>query len=190
MSSLETVELRVPAGKGYLIGNTLRQFAMRGCKSWQPAGYRIACKEGSFGFAGGYPFNSMAFFSGKLISPNEPTTVTEKLCKFELVNGEYVCDNMIITGLSMLGVPSMDVCLVYAAGSRTQQQNLAVVKSLCPKDMKDFAIVPSKHTGTIKFSYSVSPCDTVNEILTIDATEGSVQLARDSAVQSLQGLHI
>lgn len=189
-AQIETIEFKVPTGKGYLIGNTLRQYAMRGSRTWQPAGYRIASKEGSFGFSRGYPFNYLDFLQGRLVSPKEESTITEKLCKFEYCDGNYVCGDMTIVGLEKLRIPTIDVCLVYSSGFRTQVDNYHVVESVCGGDVKDFAVVPSRHTDTIKFSYTTAPYDMCTEILTIQATPGAVETARANVVQSISGLHI
>lgn len=187
---LERTEIQVPIDNGHLIGNTLRQFAMRGVNSWQVAAYRISGKDGSFGLSGGYSFSYLELLRGKLVSHNVNTTVTEKLCKFELSGSDYTCDGDVIKNLGKLGVPSMDVCLVYASGSRSAEQNYAVAKRLCPQDVDEFVIVPSRHTPTIKFRYEVLPYDQSHETLVIEATPGVVSLAKDSAVKSLGGLHI
>lgn len=189
-TSLEKVEFKVALDTGHLIGNTLRQFAMRGTNTWQPVAYRLASKEGTFGLGGGYPFSSLELLHGSLVSPNVKSTVLEKLCKFERKGDEYVCEDMHLLNLGKLGAPSIDVCLVYASGARSAQQNYAVVQRLCPQDVKDFTAVPSKHTPAVVFRYEVEPYDQNNETLIIQATPGCVQLAREAAVKSLSGLHI
>lgn len=189
-TQLERVEIQVPVNNGHLIGNTLRQFAMRGVNTWQPAAYKLASREGSFGLSGGYPFSYLELVSGYLVSPSVGATVSEDLRKFELKGEDYVCGDMILKNLSKLGAPSIDVCLVYAGGSRTAEQNQTVVKRLCAKDAKDFVAVPSKHTPTITFKYEVQPYDQSTETLVVEATPGCIKMARDSAVESLTGLHI
>lgn len=189
-SQLERVELMVPVNNGHLIGNTLRQFAMRGTNSWQPVAYRLASKAGSFGLSGGYPFSYLELLDGVLVSNNVAMQGTEVLLKFDLNGEDYVSGGFHIKNLGKLGAPSLDVCLVYAGGSRTASENQGVVKRLCPQDMDDFVVVPSKHTPTIKFRFEVKPCDLASESLIIEATPGCISLARDSAVKSLTGLHI
>lgn len=189
-TQLERVEMTVPVNNGHLIGNTLRQFAMRGINTWQPAAYRLASKEGSFGISGGYPFSYLKFFDGRLVSPNVSATTCESLCKFELQGEDYVCGDMVLKNLGKIGAPSIDVCLVYAGGSRTAEQNQTVVRRLCAKDAKDFFVVPSRHTPTITFRFKVLPYDQDTETLVIEATPGCIAMARDSAVKSLTGLHI
>ena len=189
-TQLERVEFRVPIDSGHLIGNTLRQFAMRGVSTWQAAAYMLASKDGTFGLGEGYPFSYTVFLNGRLISKDVDTTVTEKLCTFELSGDDYVCGDMVIKNLGKLGAPRLDVCLVYAKGSRSQAQNYDVAKRLCPRDVDSFVAVPSKHTRAIKFGYDVVPFDRGSETLIIEATAGVIAMARDSAVKSLSGLHI
>lgn len=189
-TQIERVELQVPIDTGHLIGNTLRQYAMRGTNTWQPAAYRLVGKEGSFGFSGGFPFSSNELFQGRLISSDVKFTVPEKLCKFERSGDEYICEDMRLLNLGKLGAPSLDVCLVFASGARTASQNYAVAERLCPQDVRDFISVPSKHTPTVTFRYEVTPYDQNSETLSICATLGCVAMARDAAVKSLTGLHI
>ena len=189
-TQLERVELRVPINNGHLIGNTLRQFAMRGTNTWQPAAYRLTSKEGSFGFSGGYPFSTNELLRGRLVSSDVKSSVPEKLCKFSRSGDVYVCDNMELLNLGKLGAPSLDVCLVYASGARSAAENYVVAKRLCQQDVEDFVVVPSKHTPTVIFRYEVMPYDQNSESLVISATPGCVSLAREAAVKSLSGLHI
>lgn len=189
-TKLEHMEFKVPVNNGHLIGNTLRQFAMRGVNTWQPAAYRLASKTGSFGLGGGYPFSYLELLNGVLVSKNVNVKGNEVLLKFDLEGEDYVHGDLVIKNLGKLGAPSLDVCLVYAGGARSASENQNVVKRLCPQDMGDFVTVPSKHTPTIKFRYEVHPYDLVSESLVVEATPGCVTLAIDSAVKSLQGLHI
>lgn len=187
---IERVELQVPLNTGFLIGNTLRQFAMRGSNTWQPAAYKISGKDGTFGLSGGYSFSVLVFSQGRMLFCNDDTGETEKQCQFVKDGENYVCDNMVITGLGSLQVPAMSVCLVYAGGSRTKEQNYAVAKRLCGAEVNDYVTVPSRHTPTVKFRYEVRPRDNKNEVLCIEATPGVLAPACNSAVALLTGLHI
>lgn len=189
-SQLERIERKVPKGSGYLVGNLLRQYAVRGTYTWQPAAYKLAGREGSFGLSGGYAFSYLVFVDGYIVSPAETTTVYEKMCKFVRQGENYVCDNMVLQNLSKLNAPSVDVCLVYDEGARTESQNYEVVRRLCPNDMDGFVVVPSRHTPTVKFGYKIEPYDLHSETLVIEATKGCVELAYNSAIKSLQELHI
>lgn len=186
----ERVEIQVPVNMGPLVGNTLRQFAMRGSNTWQAAAYKLGSKEGTFGVGGGYSFSYLEFYKGKLVCPDGNANTAEKLCKFSLQGSDYVCGNMVIKNLGKLQAPSLDVCLVYASGSRTAEQNYAVVKRLCPQDVDDYVAVPSRHTPVIKFRFEVAPFDQKVETLVIEATPGAVRMARESAVKALSGLNI
>ena len=189
-SDLQTVSVQVPINMGLLIGNTLRQFSMRGSKTWQPAAYKISEKDGTFGLGGEYNFNVLVFNKGRLVSNCETADTTEMLCDFERVGEDYVCGDMVIKGLGFLRAPSMSVCLVYAGGLRSKENNFAVAKRLCGQDANSYVIVPSRHTPTVKFSFKVEPLDLTSEMLLIEATPGVASMARDAAVKSLKGLHI
>lgn len=186
----EHITLQVPVDCGNLIGNTLRQFAMRGGATWQPAAYRVGPKEGTFGLGGDFAFNYYEFLPGRMLSLDDSPAVPEKLCKFERQGENYVCGDMTITNLGKLNVPRMDVCLVYARGSRTAEQNYAVAERLLSQDLKSFVAVPSRHAQTIVFKFKVKPYDQTTEILEIDATPGSVAAAQSYVVSTFKGLHI
>lgn len=189
-ANLERVELRVARGSGSLLGNTLRQFAIRGSATWQPAAFRAGPKEGSFGFSGESAFNYLDFNRACLLSEDDNPVTTEKLCKFERSGDDFICDGMVLTNLGKLNVQSLEVCLIYARGARTPAQNCAVAERLVPTDAKSFVAVASKHSRTIQFSFRVVPFDQITETLEITATPGCIAVARRDAVQALQGLHI
>lgn len=189
-SEIQPISMQVPINMGMLIGNTLRQFAMRGTKTWQPAAYKISEKDGTFGLGGEYNFNVLVFNKGRLVSNCETADTTEMLCDFERVGEDYVCGDMVIEGLGHIMAPSMSVCLVYAGGYRSKENNYAVAKRLCAQDANSYVIVPSRHTPTVKFSFRVEPLDLKSETLLIEATPGVVSMAREAAVRSLSGLHI
>lgn len=177
---LEVTEYRVPIDSGHLIGNTLRQFAMRGTYTWQPAAYRIAGKEGTFGLKGGYPFSILKFLEGYMVPNKVKLPGTEQLKEFVKDGSDYVCDGMVIKGLEGIGAPSIEVCLVYANGSRTKEQNRVVAERLCQYNVKDYVAVPSRHNPTIRFNYEIQPYDLTKETLIIRATQGVVSLAVES----------
>ena len=189
---VERVKFTVPVDTGHLIGNTLRQFAMRGAHTWQVAAYKVGAKEGSFGFSGGASFSCLDLFDGTLVCSDAGTPGSERLCRFELSGDRYVANGtsgpMYIENLGKLGVMSMQVCLVYASGSRTAEQNYEVAKRIFGKDDEDFYSVPSRHTAAITFRYEVTPRDFNTEELCITATTGAVSTAPDSARMVLRDL--
>lgn len=190
--SVERFEMQVPINAGPLIGNTLRQFALRGSASWQVAAYKLSKKEGTFGLGGGYNFSYLELLKGKLICPPESSLPSgnSTIVRFDLVGENYVHNGMTIVNLGKLGAPSLDVCLVYASGSRTAKQNYSVVKNISSGDVSDFVAVPSKHTSVVRFRFEVKPLTMDREILVIEASEGCVGLARDFAVTALKELDI
>ncbi len=188
--NIQHVELRVPRNSGALIGNTLRQFAMRGNSTWQIIAYNIGKKEKTFGAGSDYNFSYLDLISGKLIYRNGPSSFNSKLFRFDKVGDEYVCEDMKIIGLSKLQIPSLHALLVYASGSRTAEDNYRTVKQLYPEDAVDYIVVPSRHTPAINFSYSVGTFSGDEEVLNISATSGIISDARKSAIETLQSLDI
>ncbi len=188
VTDTERITMRVPLNMGHLIGNTLRQYAMRGSHTWQIAAYNVGPRAGSYGFANELSFSCLDLLKGVLICNDKPEPGKEKKCVFQLKGNEYVCGDMKIVNLGNLGITSMNVCLVCASGTRTAEQNFEVAKRLCPAEQSDFVAVPSRHTRAIKFRYEVTPYDLTTEILDIEATAGVVNFARSAAIQSLQEL--
>lgn len=183
----ERIELRVPVNCGHLIGNTLRQFAMRGSNTWQIAAYNLPMREGSFGFGGGYSFSYLDLLKGKLICPHEDAKDDVMVKKFQRQGDKFVCDDMTIVGLEHIDVSGLECCLVYANGSRTAAQNSMAAKE---QFADNCVAVPSKHTEAIVFKYSVEPYDKNTETIVLDATPGCVKSARQAAVTLLQALQI
>lgn len=189
---LEHSSYVVPLGMGHLLGNTLRQFAMRGTHSWQVAAYKVGTREGSYGFSGGLCFSCLDLLEGSLVCSDVGVAGGEKSCKFELSDGRFVANGtegpMYIENLGNLGINSMQVCLVCASGSRTAEQNYEVAKRVFGPDDSDYYAVPSRHTAAVAFSYKVVPRDFKTEELSIDATPGVVQTALESARRALGDL--
>lgn len=192
VKDLERTNFVVCAGMGHLIGNTIRQFAMRGTHSWQVAAYKVGTREGSFGFSGGLSFSCLDLLRGVLVCSDEGSAGAEKVCKFELSGDRYVAQGtsgeMYIENLGNLGLQSIQVCLVCASGSRTAEQNYEVAKRLFGASSNDFYAVPSKHTPTVTFRYDVMPRDLKTEELCIDATPGVVTASLNSASMVLRNL--
>lgn len=189
---LELVTFVVSSDMGHLIGNTLRQFAMRGTHSWQVAAYKVGAREGSFGFSSGLSFSCLDLLQGKLICSDVGTAGAEKSCKFELSGNHYVGEGtsgpMFIENLGNLGIASMQVCLICASGSRTAEQNYEVAKRVFGSDDENFYAVPSRHTAAVTFRYEVVPRDFKTEELRISATPGVVSASLDAAKMVLRDL--
>ncbi len=189
---LECVRFLVPLDMGHLVGNTLRQFAMRGTHSWQVAAYKVGARAGSYGFSGGLSFSCLDLLRGTLVCSDAGTAGAETSCKFELSGDHYVANGpngkMSIENLGNLGISSMQVCLVCASGSRTAEQNYEVAKRVFGPNDNDFYAVPSRHTSTVTFRYEVVPRDFKTEELCINATPGSVEQALKAAQVVLSAL--
>lgn len=182
---LEHISFNVPVDMGHLVGNTLRQFAIRGTHTWQVAAYRVGARAGSYGFSSGLSFSCIDLFEGVLVCSDVGVPGEEKSCKFELSGDHYVAQGtsgpMYIENLGKLGLNSLEVCLICASGTRTAEQNYEVAKRIFGADSSEFYAVPSKHTATVVFRYEVVPRDFNTEELSIYATHGVVSTALDSA---------
>lgn len=192
MKDLETVSFEVPVNTGYLIGNTLRQFAMRGAPTWQIAAYKLGSRDGSYGISGNVGFSSNDLFKGVLVCDDDGEVGAAKSVRFVLDGNRYKSEDggsvKYIENLGNIGLPSMQVCLVYASGTRTTEQNYEVAKRILATDDGGFVAVSSRHTATITFSYEVTPLSTAKETLSIKATSGVISDARDAAIMALRDL--
>lgn len=190
--NVENSSFVVPIGMGHLIGNTLRQFAMRGTHSWQIAAFRVGPRVGTYGFSNNHSFSCLDLIDGKLVSNEDCVIGAEKSYHFEFQNGHYVAEGsngtVYIENLGNLGVQSMQVCLVCANGTRTAEQNSEVAVRFFGSDSEDFYAVPSRHTPTITFKFEVIPRDFNTEQLSISATAGAVSSALDSLQIVLRNL--
>ncbi len=191
--ALEHITYVVPLDMGHLIGNTLRQFAMRGTHTWQVGAYKIVPREGSYGFSGGLSFSYADLMKGVLVCTDVDMAGAEKSCKFELSGDRYVASGdsgpMYIEKLGNLGIASFYACLVCASGTRTLAQNYEAAKRVFGSDDNSICAVPTRHTPAISFSYEVVPRDFKTEVLSIRATPGVVQSALESAQGFLRDLH-
>ena len=185
IKDIERTKFVVPVDMGYLIGNTLRQFAMRGTHTWQVAAYKVGARAGSYGFSSGLSFSCLDLLKGNLVCSDIGNAGESKVCKFELSGDKYVGQGvsgpMYIENLGKLGIQSMQVCLVCASGTRTAEQNQNVAERIFGTGDCDFYAVPSKHTATVIFRYEVVPRDFNTEELCINATPGVVSTALDAA---------
>lgn len=182
---LERTKFVVSVDMGHLIGNTLRQFAMRGTHTWQVAAYRVGARAGSYGFSSGLSFSCLDLLKGTLVCSDIGTAGEGRSCKFELSGDHYVAAGesgpMYIENLGKLGIQTMQVCLVCASGTRTAEQNQEIAKRIFGSDNSDFYAVPSKHTAAVIFRYEVVPRDFSTEELCITATPGVVSTALNAA---------
>lgn len=191
-SDLERVSYEVPINQGLLIGNTLRQFAMRGAPTWQIAAYKVGSRQGSYGISGNVGFSCNDLFNGVLICEDDGEVGAAKTVRFTLDGDRYKAEEggttKYIENLGNIGLPSMQVCLVYASGARTVEQNREVAKRIFTTDDGGFVAVSSRHTKTLTFRFEVKPLSTMKETLIITATSGVISDARDAAIIALRDL--
>lgn len=189
---LETRQFEVPIDTGYLIGNTLRQFAMRGAPTWQVAAYKVGSREGSFGIAGNVGFSCNDLFRGILLCEDDGVVGDSKNVRFTLDGDRYRADGekgpMYIEQLGNLGLHSMQVCLVYASGTRTVEQNYETAKRIFGKDDSGFFAVSSRHVNAVAFRYEVIPKSLSKETLSITATSSVISDALESAQMILRNM--
>lgn len=186
---IDTVSVKVPCGEGHLIGDILRKYATRSVGTWQVAGYKVDSQTEGFGYQGAL-VSYLELLKGTLVctsvqSPGDPVT-----CHFTW-NGEcFTYKGFELRGLLRNVGDSLTVCLVYARGYRTAEQNYETIKQVAGDSAEGFFAVPSAHSVVNIFRYSVKPQDDAYEWLQIEADRGVASNALQSAVKSLSGLNI
>lgn len=160
-------EFRVPVNLGHVLGNALRQVAIRGVFTWRIASYKIAPKDKSFGISGDNHFSFLEFTKGILVSKDKPMGKGSMKLMFEKQGDVYVNGDFVIQGLGHLNAPSMEVCLVSDSGIRSAEENRKITMELASLDCNDFVCVPSRHSSIVHFSFDVTPFSEDEETLSI-----------------------
>lgn len=181
-------EVRV--GDGYLIGDFLKKFAIKGPPSWQIAGYQLDSQDTGFGIGNGAMGSSLELLRGKLVptryhEPGEP-----KFIRFTWDGKNFVSDGYELRGLNKSVGETLKVCLVYASGVRKCDRNFEVCKLAAGGIDTGIVAVPSTHTSTCQFRFDVNPINDKKEKLTIWADASVLNDAYQNAVMSLSGLNI
>lgn len=160
-------EFKVPINMGHILGNALRQVAIRGVFTWRVASYKVAPKDKSFGITGDNHFSFLEFTKGHLVSKSKPVGRDATKLTFVKSGSTYVSGDFSIEGLGHLNAPSMEVCLVADCGMRSAEDNRAITEKLASQDCNDFVCVPSRHSEQIQFSFTVTPFSEDEETLSI-----------------------
>lgn len=188
--AVDTVSVRVPCGEGHLIGDILRKYATRSVGTWQIAGYKVDSQSENFGFSNGVMVSYLELLKGALLCTSVQSPGDPVLCRF-VWNGEcFAYKDFELHNLPKNVGDSLTVCLVYARGYRSAEQNYETIKSVAGDTAEGFFAVPSAHSVVNTFRYSVKPQDDSYEWLQIEADQGVASNALQSAVKSLQGLDI
>ena len=182
---MEEITFTVPAGMGYLIGNTLRQFAMKGGYSLQIAAYKLG--KNGFGINAESPFSYLDLLQAKFICTDKGKHPYSQLCDFVLEGDTYVCGDMKITGIAGCGLPKLTVYLVYASSSRTAEENYDTLVSE-GNNADDYICVPSRHVAVSRFRFKVEPKTRDTEALYIEASDGAVKGAIENVMKVFKAL--
>ena len=167
-------EFNVPVNMGHILGNALRQVAIRGTVTWRVAGYCVPNRDMSYGISGDLHFSVMEFLKGTLEYNEKPTTDANKIIHMTKHGDEYVCEGFTLKNLGHLGVPSLSVFIVADSGRRTQQDNFDLLKSVVTTGYDSFVCIPTCHSETSQLSYTVEPKSVKEETLTIKSEESTL----------------
>lgn len=185
------ISFKVPAGEGYIVGDLLHKYAVRGCPSWQVAAYYTGNRPENMGI-GEASKGSVLDFVGNVLTCDEPETSAKdgdtKRIEFHWDGGEYTSGPYHLKGLPKQQ-ETLTALLVYSYGQRTSKQNFALVEEHANSDtLTSWYAVPTRHVSTGTFRYRVEVHAEGDEWLVITADSDTVQQAYNAAVQTLLGL--
>lgn len=190
---VEKISVHVPYGEGYLIGDILRKYAIRGVGSWQAIAYRIDSQSPNFGMSNGVMVSYLDLIKGKLhcVGGHSSNTSTEPhLCQFNWNGKCYASGEFELHGISKAMGESLTVCLNFSQGNHSADQNREVLKKATQGKTDGYHVVPSSHSPVGIFRFKVTPIDEKEEWLEIEADEGAAHNALQSVVKSLTGIDI
>lgn len=186
----DEIKVVVPIDMGYIIGDFLRKFALRGVPTWQIAGYKVDSTTPNFSFSNGSMSSYLSLLNGRLVLESEQAPGDPVIKKFSWDGSVYRNGTMTIEGLNHGMGDSLVVALNYTNCVKDAKQNHEICKIAADGDATGFFAVPSRHTATKSFRFDVTPIDDKTEHLTIKADYGIITAAYDTAVKSLQGLNL
>lgn len=188
--SVENITFRVRIGEGHLIGDILKKYATRRASSWKIAGFKIDSNSVNFGFSDGKLVSYLEYVKAVLVCSSEQISKEPIIATFSW-NGEcFEYKDFKIYNLNPSVGKTIEVCLVYASGCRTADENFEEIRKLLGDEAERFLSVPSSHSEVHTFKYKVEPYDDQMEDLTITADIGVVDLAIKTVSESIQRLRI
>lgn len=153
---MRTYKLKCPKGTGDIYGNLLRQIAIRGYMTWRLAGFCIGNKSNMLGFSGNYYFDSIALWSGRLEVKKEPTDsffCIETFIEVSGSKGVYESTHFTITNLPE-GMASFDAFIIKASGSRSVEENAALIKEVST-DAEKYVAISSRHSDIVSIAFKI-----------------------------------
>lgn len=186
----DEIKVVVPVDMGYIIGDFLRKFALRGLPTWQIAGYKVDSTTPNFSFSSGSMSSYLSLLKGRLVLESEQEPGDPVVKKFSWDGSSYRNGSMTIEGLDHGMGDSLVVALNYTNNIKDAKQNYEICKIAAGGDATGFFAVPSRHVATKSFRFDVTPIDDKTEYLTIRADYRILNAAYDTAVKSLQGLNL
>ena len=186
--STEQLTFCVESGEGSIIGDTLRKYATRSIATWQIAGFFIDTQSTNFGFSSGPMVSYLELLKGRLVCNTVPSKNEPFICNFTWNGSCFSSGDFEIHGLNRGVGDTLVVCLVYARGNRTAEQNLRSIASATGGSTDGYFAVPSSHSVVSTFRYKVEPLDDNRETLSIEADHGVVGSATKELIRALSSL--
>lgn len=188
---LDRVDIPVPIGEGYLIGDILRKYALRSVGSWQVVGYKLDTTSVNFGMSNGAMSSYLRLLQGKLVCVGaQPEDNGPRIVSFKWNGNCFACEGFELHGLDRSVGTQLTACISYGKGHHTADKNREIVLQVTNCNSDGYFIVPSSHSPVTTFRYQVSPVDDKQELLRVEADSGAVRRAQAAAVKTLSGFSI
>lgn len=191
--SVEEVSIKVPVGKGYVIGDLLRKCAVCDRESWQVVAFQVSTTSPSFGFSDGNQVSYLVLLKGALVCKTESNIGRHnelRIAQFHWNGSCYENEEFQLLGVPHAVGDSIVVCVRYSSGHYSATQNYDVLLEYIGNDIDSWYTVPSSHSKLSTFRYKVTNLDQSHDCLTITADCGAVTEAHDSVIKTLMGLSI
>lgn len=188
--NVEEIRVAVPCDIGYLIGDFLRKFALRGVSTWQIAGYKVDSLTPNFGFSNGAMSSYLKLHDGRLVLEEDEAPGKPMVKQFNWDGSVFRSGSMVIEGLTHDIGDSILVALHYSNNSNSAKENYEVCKQAVGGEPEGYYVIPSRHVAAKAFRYNVIPNDDRTEWLSIEADYDILKTAYDAAVKSLEGLNL
>lgn len=159
-------KLKCPKGTGDIYANLLRQIAIRGYSTWRLAGFCIGNKSNMLGFSGNIYFDSIALWAGRLELKSEPSggdTCIETFTESSGEKGRYESTHFIIHNLPE-GMSTFEAFLIHASGSRSVEENAAVIKESVSGSER-YVAISSRHSDVVSIAFRIEQLGNADYII-------------------------
>lgn len=185
------ISFEVPKGEGYIIGDLLHKYAVRGSPSWQVAAYYTGERPENMGLGENACGSVLDFLGNVLVCEDDAPKGKDgsTMCvDFKWEGTCYRSGPFTLEGLAKQQ-DTLTALLVFSFGQRTSKQNFGLIEGYAHGDeVRAWYAVPTRHVSTGAFRYRVETRAEGDEWLTITADSAAIQSAYESALSSLESI--